>query len=44
MINMSAGMGVLFAQTATEFTEKIRALGPNPAKRASIDEVQEATG
>jgi len=44
MITMSAGMGVFFAQTATEFTEKIRALGPNPAKRASIDEVQEATG
>ena len=44
MITMSAGMSVFFAQTATEFTEKIRALGPNPVKRASINEVQEATG
>ena len=44
MITMSAGMGGRFAQTATEFTDKIRALGPNPTKMASIDEVQEATG
>ena len=32
MITMSAGMGQRFAQTATEFTEKIRKLGPNPIK------------
>jgi coenzyme F420-reducing hydrogenase delta subunit len=32
MVNMSAGMGGRFAQITTEFTEKIRELGPNPAK------------
>jgi coenzyme F420-reducing hydrogenase delta subunit len=32
MITMSAGMGERFAQTAAEFTEKIRQLGPNPIK------------
>ncbi len=35
MITMSAGMGERFASTATEFTEKIRALGPSPAKTAA---------
>ena len=30
MITMSAGMGERFARTATEITEKIRNLGPNP--------------
>jgi len=30
MITMSAGMGERFAQTATEITEKIRNMGPNP--------------
>jgi len=44
MITMSAGMGEYFAQTAVEFTEKIRALGPNPIKNDSMDEAQEATG
>lgn len=34
MITMSAGMGPRFAQTATDFTEKIRKLGPNPIKVA----------
>jgi F420-non-reducing hydrogenase iron-sulfur subunit len=33
MITMSAGMGERFAATASDFTEKIRRLGPNPAKR-----------
>ena len=33
MINMSAGMGELFAETAREFTQKIRELGPNPVKQ-----------
>jgi coenzyme F420-reducing hydrogenase delta subunit len=33
MITMSAGMGERFASTASEFTEKIRRLGPNPVKR-----------
>jgi coenzyme F420-reducing hydrogenase delta subunit len=32
MFMMSAGMGERFALTASEFTEKIRGLGPNPAK------------
>jgi F420-non-reducing hydrogenase iron-sulfur subunit len=32
MVNMSAGMGARFAKIATEFTEKIRELGSNPAK------------
>lgn len=36
MITMSAGMGELFAKTAKEFTEKIKALGPNPVKQAKI--------
>ena len=34
MITMSAGMGERFAQTAREFTEKIRELGPSPVSRA----------
>jgi coenzyme F420-reducing hydrogenase delta subunit len=34
MVTMSAGMGRRFAETAGEFTEKIRALGPNPIKTA----------
>lgn len=32
MIKMSAGMGEHFAKTASEFTDKIRKLGPNPVK------------
>jgi coenzyme F420-reducing hydrogenase delta subunit len=32
MMTMSAGMGERFAATASEFTEKIRRLGPNPVK------------
>jgi coenzyme F420-reducing hydrogenase delta subunit len=35
MITMSAGMGERFAQTAKEFTEKIRQLGPSPVKTAA---------
>jgi F420-non-reducing hydrogenase iron-sulfur subunit len=34
MITMSAGMGERFAETASEFTEKIRRLGPSSVKRA----------
>lgn len=30
MVNLSAGMGERFAQTAREMTERIRKLGPNP--------------
>lgn len=43
MFKMSAGMGERFAQIATDFTEKIRALGPNPAK-AALGEAQRAAG
>ena len=35
MILMSAGMGARFAQTAADFTQKIRNLGPNPVKNAN---------
>jgi coenzyme F420-reducing hydrogenase delta subunit len=34
MYNLSSGEGTLFAQYANEFTEHIRALGPNPIKKA----------
>ena len=33
MINMSAGMGERFAQTALEFTQTIKNLGPSPVKQ-----------
>jgi coenzyme F420-reducing hydrogenase delta subunit len=33
MYNMSAAMGQRFAEVATEMTERIRALGPNPSRR-----------
>jgi len=32
MVTMSAGMGIRFARIATEFTQQIRELGPNPVK------------
>jgi coenzyme F420-reducing hydrogenase delta subunit len=32
MFNMSSAMGPRFAQTAREFTERIRRLGPNPVR------------
>ncbi len=32
MFNMSSAMGPLFAQTARDFTERIRRLGPNPVR------------
>jgi len=34
MMTMSAGMGERFAAHASEFTERIRRLGPNPVKNA----------
>jgi len=40
MITVSAGMGERFAKTATEITEKIRELGPNPVKNASASQRQ----
>jgi len=42
MILMSAGMGERFAQTAVDMTEKIRKLGPNPVKSASLDKAPDA--
>ncbi|MBI4320431.1 MAG: hydrogenase iron-sulfur subunit [Chloroflexi bacterium] len=33
MYNMSAAMGQRFAEVATEMTERIRQLGPSPARR-----------
>ena len=35
MVTMSAGQGAVFARRATEFTEAIRALGPNPIKEGA---------
>ena len=43
MVNMSAGMGDRFAKTAAEFTESIRALGPNPVKQALTDTDNQAS-
>ena len=39
MYNLSAGMGVRFAEIAREITEKVRELGPNP-----IRSILEASG
>ncbi len=36
MYNMSSAMGPRFAEVATEFTERIKALGPNPVKPAGV--------
>jgi F420-non-reducing hydrogenase iron-sulfur subunit len=43
MFSMSAGMGERFAQTASDFTDKIRSLGPNPAK-AALGQFRRAAG
>lgn len=38
MVHMSSAEGQRFAQFATEFTEKIRRLGPSPVKgKAPLD-------
>ena len=37
MYNMSSAEGAKFAAAATEFTERIKALGPNPVKRPGVD-------
>ena len=44
MVTMSAGMGERFAQTAIDFTEKIRKLGPNPVKTGLRNEAQSVAG
>jgi F420-non-reducing hydrogenase iron-sulfur subunit len=36
MYNMSSAMGARFAEVATEFTERIKGLGPNPARRDGV--------
>ena len=36
MYNMSSAMGAKFAEVATEFTERIKQLGPNPVKREGV--------
>ena len=38
MYNMSSSQGPRFAEVAREMTEKIRKLGPSPAKRAKSKE------
>lgn len=35
MVFMSAGQGNVFARAASDFTEKIRALGPNPVREGA---------
>jgi F420-non-reducing hydrogenase iron-sulfur subunit len=37
MYNMSSAMGATFAEVATDFTERMRRLGPNPVKRDGAD-------
>jgi F420-non-reducing hydrogenase iron-sulfur subunit len=36
MFNMSSAMGAKFAEVATEFTQRIKELGPNPVKRDGV--------
>jgi F420-non-reducing hydrogenase iron-sulfur subunit len=36
MVNISAGMGLKFAEIATEITAKIRELGPSPVKAVAV--------
>jgi coenzyme F420-reducing hydrogenase delta subunit len=38
MVTMSAGMGTRFAQIASEFTETIRKLGPNPVNASKTNQ------
>jgi coenzyme F420-reducing hydrogenase delta subunit len=47
MYNMSSAMGARFAEVATEFTERIKQLGPSPVRRgaqAPADAAREALG
>lgn len=41
MFNLSAAMGQQFAQIATEMTERVKKLGPNPLKRVRKAKVGE---
>jgi coenzyme F420-reducing hydrogenase delta subunit len=36
MYNMSSAMGAKFAEVATEFTQRIKELGPNPVRREGV--------
>ncbi len=36
MYNMSSAMGAQFAESPTEFTERIKQLGPSPARRPGV--------
>jgi coenzyme F420-reducing hydrogenase delta subunit len=44
MYNMSAGMGDVFARIADEFTQEIKALGPNPVNHMITDTHNQAQG
>lgn len=44
MVAMSAGMGERFAQIATDFTERMRKLGPSPVRVALSNKRQHAAG
>jgi len=37
MFNMSSAMGAKFAEVATDFTQRIKELGPTPVKREGVD-------
>lgn len=43
MFHMSSAQGTRFAEVATEFTERIRALGPTPVRRQALQPVGTAT-
>lgn len=40
--NLSSTMGQRFAEIATEMTERIRQLGPNPVKKGKLTEKAKA--
>jgi len=42
MYNMSSAMGPRFAEVASEFTDRIKALGPSPLRRADVSPVEAA--
>ena len=44
MVAMSAGMGERFAQIATDFTERMRKLGPSPVRVALSNKRQHTAG
>ncbi len=36
MVHLSSAMGRKFAEEATQITEEVRALGPNPLRRTPV--------